>query len=118
MGRLRTIGSRVQPVQPRLRKADTPSEQRIRGTTLQNRRLRIWSRDPHCACCGRVVAYPNGFELDHIVALANGGQDTDENCQVLCNGTDGCHDRKTRSDLGHRSAEGRGGVKVWRGRTR
>jgi len=40
------------------------------------------------------------FELDHTVALVNGGADTDENCQVLCNAPDGgCHRAKTASDL-------------------
>ena len=70
------------------------------GRALQERRLRIWSRDPHCACCGRLVAM-HEFELDHIVALVNGGADTDENCQVLCIvEPDACHHRKTQSDLG------------------
>jgi len=40
------------------------------------------------------------FELDHKVALLNGGADVDENCQVLCIGPDGCHHRKTQVDLG------------------
>ncbi|KAF1005464.1 MAG: hypothetical protein GAK28_03216 [Luteibacter sp.] len=40
------------------------------------------------------------FELDHKVALVRGGADTDENCQVLCTGPDGCHHRKTQVDLG------------------
>lgn len=93
--RVASLGSRVQSV-------PTASDRRITGRTLQNRRLRIWSRNPHCAKCGRLVAYPHGFELDHVVALANGGADTDENCQVLCIGTDGCHEAKTRTDLGQR----------------
>lgn len=87
----------------RLTSAATASDRRITGRTLQNRRLRIWSKDPHCAKCGRLVAYPHGFELDHVVALVNGGPDTDANCQVLCIGADGCHDAKTRSDLSQRS---------------
>ena len=103
--RVASLGSRVQSV-------PTASERRITGRTLQNRRLRIWSRHPHCAKCGRLVAYPNGFELDHVVALANGGADTDENCQVLCIGAkDSCHEAKTREDLGHRPRR-EGGSKV------
>jgi hypothetical protein len=39
------------------------------------------------------------FELDHKVALVNGGPDVDDNCQVLCIGPDGCHHRKTQVDL-------------------
>lgn len=69
------------------------------GRALQERRLRIWAQSPHCAECGRLVAM-HEFELDHKVALVNGGPDTDANCQVLCTGPDGCHARKTRADLG------------------
>lgn len=75
------------------------ADRRITGRALQERRLRIWSRDPHCAGCGRLVSM-HQFELDHKVALVNGGADVDENCQVLCTGPDGCHHRKTQVDLG------------------
>ena len=74
-----------------LRMADTQpvkvavvADRRITGRRLQARRLAVWSRDPHCAECGRVVAYPQGFELDHKVPLFMGGDDTEDNCQVLC----------------------------------
>lgn len=71
------------------------------GRALQNRRLRLWAEaNGLCAECGALTAYPHGFELDHKVALYQGGADTDENCQVLCTGPDGCHARKTRADLG------------------
>lgn len=66
------------------------------GRALQARRLRIWSKDPHCKVCRSVVAYPHGFALDHVVALVNGGEDTESNLQVLCHG---CHEAKTRDDL-------------------
>lgn len=51
-----------------------------------------------------VTVYPEGFELDHIVSLPDGGADTDENSQVLCVSRDaygrkvGCHDAKTPQD--------------------
>jgi len=86
-------------------KACTVSDRRITGRALQARRCRIWARDPHCAACRRLVAL-HEFELDHIMALTNGGADTDDNCQVLCTVPDGgCHRRKTAIDLG-RSAKG------------
>lgn len=51
-----------------------------------------------------MVAYPHGFELDHITPLFKGGPDTDDNCQLLC--VDpmgrGCHQAKTRDDLRQR----------------
>nr|WP_248290037.1 HNH endonuclease signature motif containing protein [Advenella sp. EE-W14] len=52
--------------------------------------------------CGRFTLFPNGFELDHRVPLHQGGEDVEENCQILCNGPDGCHDKKTRMDGGYK----------------
>lgn len=75
---------------------------RITGRALQKRRLSVWGRDPTCAMCGRLTAYPGGFELDHKVPLFKDGEDTEENCQVLCNGINGCHEKKTATDLGYR----------------
>lgn len=98
MGRLRTVQSKVKPLASRLRAPTTASEQRMTGRRLQARRLRIWSRDPHCVDCKELTRYPDGFELDHEVALVNGGTDTDDNCRVRCMQ---CHEAKTRSDLGH-----------------
>ncbi len=76
---------------------ETPG--RKRGRWLQGARLRIWSRDPHCAICRRLVAYPAGFELDHITPLFKDGEDTDDNMQVLC---PPCHAKKTEKDLGYK----------------
>lgn len=64
----------------------------------------MWSQSPLCAICGCLVAYPDGFELDHIEPLkADGGngEDTEENCQILCSGPNGCHRRKTAADMGY-----------------
>jgi 5-methylcytosine-specific restriction protein A len=76
--------------------------ERIRGRKLQQRRLRVWSQNPHCARCGVLTAYPHGFELDHKVSLEKGGSDTEDNCQVLCAGKDGCHAKKTAEDMGYK----------------
>lgn len=87
------------------------SIKRITGRTLQQRRLRIWAANPHCAMCGVLVSYPSGFELDHRVSLDARGADTDENCQVLCididgseahGGKIGCHRIKTAQDMGYK----------------
>ncbi len=96
MGRLKTIKPRIQQVQSRLSTQSRVREKRITGRPLQRRRLAVWTRDPHCAHCRQLTAYPSGFNLDHIVALGNGGQDTDENSQVLCLT---CHGKKTRRDI-------------------
>ena len=71
---------------------------RLRGRKLQAARLRIWSNNPHCARCGKLVAFPGGFELDHITALhKEGSTNDDENMQVLC---PSCHQAL------HKAAEG------------
>lgn len=74
----------------------TTADRRMTGRRLQERRLRIWKQDPHCAGCRALVAYPHGFQLDHKTPLHQGGADTEANCQVLCHG---CHDAKTARDL-------------------
>jgi len=103
--KLTTLKPRLAMAGSRLATAPTPSAKRMTGRKLQDRRLRVWSADPHCAHCGAVTAYPDGFELDHKVPLFQGGHDTDENSQVLCVHYDaqgrkvGCHVAKTASDL-------------------
>lgn len=96
--RLQTLAPRVQVLDARrVQPVPTASDRRMAGRALQARRLRIWVKNPRCAHCGRLVAM-HEFELDHIVALVNGGADTDDNCQVLCL-PNGCHARKTAADL-------------------
>lgn len=82
------------------------AERRVTGRTLQARRLRVWTHAlGYCARCGRLTRWPDGFALDHRIALVNGGDDAEGNTQVLCvepNG--GCHALKTTEDM----AEARG----------
>lgn len=96
MPRLRAIRPRVDALAPRLSAPSTPSDQRMAGRALQARRLRLWAADPHCVDCQELTSYPHGFELDHEVALVNGGKDTDENCRVRCLA---CHEAKTKRDM-------------------
>lgn len=76
--------------------------ERIRGRKLQRIRAKHFAQHPLCVHCltkGRVTV---ATQLDHKVALTNGGKDFDEdpdNAQALC---DECHEAKTREDLGQR----------------
>jgi 5-methylcytosine-specific restriction protein A len=73
---------------------------RLRGRALQARRLRKWTAAQGlCAKCRKLTDYPDGFELDHIVALTNKGSDDEDQTQVLC---PSCHASKTAADLGFR----------------
>lgn len=82
------------------------TSKRMSGRALQKRRLSVWTKDPCCAMCRRLTAYPADFELDHTVPLFKGGEDTEANCQILCISPDGktpgCHERKTAQDMGYR----------------
>jgi 5-methylcytosine-specific restriction protein A len=76
---------------------------RIRGRRLQEYRARWFSVHPLCAECERNGKVRLATQLDHIVALTNGGTDFDQpgNRQGLC---DDCHEVKSARDKGQRSA--------------
>lgn len=108
-GRLTTVKPRLQAAPTRkVQSLPTTSDRRITGRALQDRRLKVWSRDPRCAMCGQLCAFPDGFELDHKVPLYQGGEDKEGNTQVLCVSFEmvdgrkvkaGCHAEKTARDL-------------------
>ena len=108
MARLTTVKPRItQHARQTVASVPIIAERRISGRKLQERRKAIWTLNPTCAMCGRVVLYPHGFELDHIVPLYMGGEDAEGNCQVLCvwfeviDGAQtkfGCHADKTIAD--------------------
>jgi 5-methylcytosine-specific restriction protein A len=70
---------------------------RIRGRRLQAIREAHLNAEPSCVMCeakGRPTA---AAEVDHIIALCNGGTDTADNRQSLCVA---CHRDKTAIDRG------------------
>lgn len=76
-------------------------EHRIRGRRLaaiREAHFRLW---PLCADCEKKDPPVTRLatELDHIVALANGGKDEQSNRQGLCGE---CHRTKTNIDLGYK----------------
>ncbi len=75
------------------------ADKRIRGRKLQAIRKAHFSRWPLCVHCLKQGRTRLATELDHILALVNGGTDTADNRQGLC---DECHDIKSAADLGHK----------------
>lgn len=72
----------------------TGAAKRLRERLRADLRRDVW---PRCArCLGECL--PSRMQIDHIVALVNGGEDVDDNVQALCLE---CHRRKTNEDLGH-----------------
>jgi 5-methylcytosine-specific restriction endonuclease McrA len=51
--------------------------------------------DGHCANCRRKIRTGEDWDLDHRIALENGGTNDLENMQVLC---EFCHGMKTSDD--------------------
>lgn len=87
--RINTLQSGISKVD--LRQGAGVAVERIRGGRLVKIRERIAYRDRYkCKVCRRLVS--NG-EVDHIVPLYLGGQESDDNRQWLC---PGCH--KCKSD--------------------
>jgi 5-methylcytosine-specific restriction endonuclease McrA len=108
VARLTTLKSRVKPIGSRLPRTAEPA--RISGRRLQQIRERVLRADPLCVECrlqGRVTL---ATQVDHIVALVNGGNDDphdDSNRQGLC---EDCHSTKTVRDVAE--AKGGGWLKV------
>lgn len=72
------------------------ADKRQRGRALQATNRRIMERDGYrCAECQRFAV---NHAVDHVIPLAEGGSDTDENKQLLCRGPGKCHDRKSQAE--------------------
>ena len=107
--KLTTLKPRVQVlVSNRLQTAPAPSQAagyRIRGRELQRIRAEHFRAHPLCVHC--LAKTPPRIsvatDLDHTVALENGGTDTPDNRQGLCAE---CHETKTIKD---NAVAGRGG---------
>lgn len=79
--------------------AKTVTTTRQRGRAAVENRKRILLRDCGlCLICQRLGLLTVAVEVDHIIALVNGGSDDDSNKQSLCKA---CHQLKTAEDLGY-----------------
>jgi len=76
--------------------ADKQQAHRIRGRALQRLRAAHFALSPLCVMCQAAGKVTVATELDHIVALANGGTNDRDNYQSLCAA---CHESKTLQDL-------------------
>ena len=72
---------------------------RITGRQLQRIRKQVFDEQPLCVMCKAKGKVKPALEVDHIIALVNGGEDDHDNRQALC---EECHKAKTRRDLGQR----------------
>lgn len=79
--------------------ARVTTDERIRGRKLQHIRREHFRLHPLCVRCEELDIVRLATELDHLVALTNGGEDVPSNRQGLC---DEHHAIKTAADLGHK----------------
>ena len=70
---------------------------RLRGRGNQRRRELWLTLHPLCVHCKRQGRITAAREVDHVIALCNGGPDDETNLQSLCIA---CHKVKTLQDLG------------------
>ncbi|MEW6479768.1 MAG: HNH endonuclease signature motif containing protein [Pseudomonadota bacterium] len=72
------------------KKVDAPK--RMTGRKLQAARAELFSRQPLCVHCLPKGIVKPATQRDHIVPLAEGGEDVPDNTQGLC---DECHNAKS-----------------------
>lgn len=95
MGKINTLKPRVETIKTST--LASVAVERIRGWKLTKIRNRILLRDNYtCRKCGRVSV---DLEVDHIVPLHLGGQESDENRQSLCHE---CHELKSAEEENER----------------
>lgn len=99
MAKLKTLSSKVKPIDTR--RAKHKVIERERGRPAARARERVLKRDRylclHCLEAGRVTP---AEEVDHITPLHLGGADSDDNKQSLCRS---CHAAKTAQEARERA---------------
>ncbi|WP_219209460.1 HNH endonuclease [Variovorax boronicumulans] len=77
---------------------------RITGRRLQAMRAALFAHAPLCVHCQAVGLVVLATQRDHIVPLAEGGSDDDDNTQGLC---DLCHESKSLAEAMRGRGRGR-----------
>ena|SRR5205085_2296651 len=72
------------------KKVEAPK--RITGRRLQAMRARLFQRQPLCEMCEAAGRVTLATQRDHRLALTEGGTDTEDNEQAIC---DACHEGKS-----------------------
>jgi len=76
----------------------SPWSHEKRGSMTPQRRARIFTaRGGKCYRCERKLRPGDDYDIDHILALENGGTDEDDNLAPIC---DWCHEVKSGDDHG------------------
>jgi 5-methylcytosine-specific restriction protein A len=75
---------------------------RIRGRALQERNARIFKAEPLCRICRTKGRITEAVEVDHIIALCNGGTEQVHNLQPVC---EECNDLKAIAEQGQHAKD-------------
>lgn len=73
--------------------------ERIRGRKWMAIRDQVFAREPRCVVCLAKGRPEPATQVDHILALKDGGGNDLSNLRGLCAD---CHGDKTREDMGHK----------------
>ena len=87
-----------------------PPGKRIRGRKGQALRKARLRNEPLCRICKAEGRITLATVPDHILPLAKGGTDTDDNIRCLCAD---CHDTVTRQEFDQRSRRPETGLDGW-----
>lgn len=64
-------------------------------------KVRLWAAaGGRCEACTRKIADGENWQLDHTIALINGGEHAEANLRVVCGW---CHKEKTAADVAEKS---------------
>jgi 5-methylcytosine-specific restriction protein A len=84
-----------------------PEIKRTTGRKLQRQRAALFSAEPLCRECSKIGRVSEAVIRDHIVPLAEGGTDDDDNVQPLCQS---CSDAKSAGERTRGRRRWAGGV--------